>query len=264
MHNIIQQLKNIISTNLQEHLPEVPVSDYEKDGAVFYMNGKNGAEFDWYVNEKISDFMVFYDDEANLGAAKLTIYDQGDVLMYIYGDKGKSVVQEIKTYLDVTKEELLDLAVLLKKEGEDKDIWDGDIDSIDTDGEVTDEERETFISHAEAYANTIKYKKMLPMACYVSKKILDEGWKVGYMSRDEGRNEDDSGWAFMVGDEDDDYVNDYHNIALMSIHSMLQIDPAVGKYITSEVGTGLVRISSDEFEVDDGYKEIFFEKREGL
>ncbi len=86
------------------------------------MNGKNGAEFDWYVNEKISDFMVFYDDEENLGAAKLTIYDQGDVLMYIYGDKGKSVVQEVKTYLDVTKEEMLDLAVLLKKEGEDKKI----------------------------------------------------------------------------------------------------------------------------------------------
>lgn len=95
MHKIIRQLKEIIATGRKEHLPEVPVSAYEKEGAVFYMNGKNGAEFDWYVNEKISDFMVFYDDESNLGAVKLTIYDEGDVRMYIYGEKGtdrKSVV----------------------------------------------------------------------------------------------------------------------------------------------------------------------------
>ena len=35
------------------------------------------------------------------------------------------------------------------------------------------------------------------------------------MSRDEATNEMDSGWCFMVGNEDDEYVNDYHNIALL-------------------------------------------------
>ena len=262
MNNIIQQLKDIITTNLQEHLPDVLVSDYEKDGAVFYMNGKNGAEFDWYVNEKISNFMVFYNDKENLGAAKLTIYDEGDVLLYIYGDKGKTVLQEINTFLDVSKEELLDLAVLLKSEGEDKKIWDADIDSINTDRDVTDEERNKFIEHAHFYDDMIERKGLLSKVCYVSKKIMDEGWKVGYMSRDEALSENDSGWAFMVGNEDDEYTNDYKNILLMSIHELTQIDYDVWKYITSPVGTGLIRISSSEFEVDKGDKEIFFQKRE--
>lgn len=48
---------------------------------------------------------------------------------------------------------------------------------------------------------------------------------------------------------------------LMSVHEITQIDPDVWKYITKPVGTGLVRVSSDEFEEDDGEKEIFFEKR---
>ena len=261
MHKIIQQIKDIIATGLKEHLPEVLVSDYENDGAVFYMNGKNGAEFDWYVNEKISDFMVFYDDESKLGAAKLTIYDAGDILMYIYGDKGKSMVQEVKTYLDVTKEEMLDLAVLLKNEGEDKDIWDGDIDSINTDREVTDEERQDFVKKADWFDDIKERKNMLPQMCYVSKKIIDEGWKVGYMSRDEAVNEYDSGWAFMVGNESVEYTEDSNNILLMSIHEITQIDRDVWKYITHPVGTGLVRVSSDEFEVDEEGKEIFFEKR---
>ena len=262
MHKIIQQLKEIIAAGLKEHLPEVPVSAYEKEGAVFYMNGKNGAEFDWYVNEKISDFMVFYDDESNLGAVKLTIYDEGDVRMYIYGDNGSSILQEINTYLDATKEELLDLAVLLKNEGEDKDIWDAEVDRINTDREVTDEERADFVAKEHWFDEIIERKNMLPQMCYVSKKIMDEGWKVSYMARDEAVNENDSGWAFMVGDEEEEYINDSNNILLMSIHEITQIDRDVWKYITKPVGTGLVRVSSDEFQEDDGEMEMFFEKRE--
>ena len=35
------------------------------------------------------------------------------------------------------------------------------------------------------------------MMSYVSKKITDEGWKVGYMTREEALNENDSGWSFL-------------------------------------------------------------------
>jgi len=40
-------------------LPHVNAEDLEENGAVYYMNGKNGTEFDWYVNKKVSDFFVF-------------------------------------------------------------------------------------------------------------------------------------------------------------------------------------------------------------
>ena len=59
-------LLKIMLAAVKEHLPEVSMSDLEDNGAVYYMNGKNGTEFDWYVNEKVSDFMMFYNDEDNI------------------------------------------------------------------------------------------------------------------------------------------------------------------------------------------------------
>lgn len=46
----------------------------------------------------------------------------------------------------------------------------------------------------------------------------------------------------------------------MSIHSVTQYDKAIWKYINSPVGTRLIRISSDEFEVDGNDKAIYMEK----
>ena len=72
MHKVLSEIKEIINKSIYEHLPDVQSSDLEENGNIYYMNGKNGTEFDWYVNEHISDFMVFYNDEKNLGAVKLT------------------------------------------------------------------------------------------------------------------------------------------------------------------------------------------------
>ncbi len=53
----------------------------------------SSTEFDWYVNDKLPLFMVFYNDEANLGAIKLLLYSDGRVIVYIvyiYDEKGKN------------------------------------------------------------------------------------------------------------------------------------------------------------------------------
>ena len=81
------------------------------------------------------------------------------------------------------------------------------------------------------------------------------------MYRDEPENENDSGWTFCAGNEDDEYCNDYKNIALVSVHKVYQIDPDIWNYIDNPVGTELIRISSNEFEIDKRDKEIFMEKR---
>ena len=99
------------------------------------------------------------------------------------------------------------------------------------------------------------------MMSYVSKKITDEGWKVGYMTREEALNENDSGWSFMSGNEDDEYVADYSNIKLLSIAGVCQLDSDVLKYIDNPVGTALIRTSSDEFEIDNNDRKIYVEKR---
>lgn len=246
---------------VEKYLPDIALTDLEGDGAVFYMNGKNGTEFDWYVNDKLSNFMMFYDDKDNMGAVKATLYNDGGLLIYAYGDRGKTVVQEINTYIDVPDEDILSLAVVLRNEADDNRVWDENIEKLNTDLEPGADKIDEFVSNSHYYDDMRERKYLLGQVAYVSKKIMDEGWKIGYMCREEAVNENDSGWSFMVGDEDDEYINDYHNIQLMSINSVMQYDSAIWKYITSPVGTRLIRVSSEEFEIDENNKEIFKEKK---
>ena len=262
MNRILNEIKEIIRQNINEYLPEVEPGDLEENGTVYYMNGKNGTEFDWYVNEHLPSFMVFYNDEQNLGAVKLSIYTDGGVEVYIYGDKGNKVIKEVQTSIEVAENELFNLAVILRSEADEKNVWDSSIDIINTDVEITDEEITKFRDTEQYMEPTKKKMKLLSQTAYLSKKILEEGWKVGYMRRDEPINENDSGWSFLAGNEDDEYYNDYKNIALVSVHEVYQLDPDICNYIDNPVGTELIRISSNEFEIDKRDKEIFMEKRE--
>ena len=262
MNRILNEIKKIIKQNIIEYLPKVKLEDLEENGAVYYMNGKNGTEFDWYVNEHLPSFMVFYNDKQNLGAAKLLIYTNGEVVLYIYGDRGNKTIKEVQTSIKVTENELFNLAVILKSETEGKDIWDASIDKINTDVEITDEEITKFQESEQYMEQTKNRMKLLNLTAYLSKKILEEDWKVGYMYRAEPVNENDSGWSFMSGNESREYTDDYKNIALVSVHEVYQLDPDIWNYIDNPVGTELIRISSNEFEIDKRDKEIFMEKRE--
>ena len=261
MNRILNEIKEIIKQNINEYLPEVKSSDLEENGTVYYMNGKNGTEFDWYVNEHLHSFMVFYNDKQNLGAAKLLIYTNGEVVLYIYGDKGNKTIKEVQTSIKVTENELFNLAVILRSEADEKSVWDASIDKINTDVEIT-EEQITKFQDTEQYMEPTKNRmKLLNQTAYLSKKILEESWKVGYMYRAEPVNENDSGWSFLAGNEDDEYYNDYKNIALVSVQEVYQLDPDIWNYIDNPVGTELIRISSNEFEIDKRDKEIYMEKR---
>lgn len=261
MNKILSEIKEIMIDCVEKYLPDISLTDLEGDGAVFYMNGKNGTEFDWYVNDKLSNFMMFYDDKDNMGAVKATLYNDGGLLIYAYGDRGKTVIQEINTYLDVPDEDILSLAVVLRNEADDNRVWDENIEKLNTDFVPGADKIDEFVSNSHYYDDMRERKYLLGQVAYVSKKIMDEGWKIGYMCREEAVNENDSGWSFMVGDEDDEYINDYQNIQLMSINSVMQYDSAIWKYITSPVGTRLIRVSSEEFEIDENNKEIFKEKK---
>lgn len=48
-----------------------------------------------------------------------------------------------------------------------------------------------------------------------------------YESVDTFAYENDSGWSFMAGNEDDEYVADYSNIKLLSIAGVCQLDSDV-------------------------------------
>lgn len=263
MNRILNEIKKIISSNMALYLPHVKAGDLENDGAIYYMNGKDGTEFDWYVNDKLPPFMVFYNDEANLGAIKLLLYNDGGTVIYIYDEKGRKLIKEVTAYLDVTKTDLLELAVILRNEADDKNIWGADIEKINTDIAINDEKTNEFKKNEQNY-NAIRNKKIiLSLRAYVSKKITEEGWKVGYMERSEPLHEGDSGWSFFAGDEDDEYTSNAGNIESICVGNVWQrFDPDIFKYIDMPIGTRLIRISSDAFETDKNDKEIYMVKRQ--
>ena len=228
---------------------------------VIMLKGKDGVVMEVREIYKISDMIVFYNDKDILVSVKLSVYNNGCVLIYVYGDKGNKLVQEIKTAIDINENEIFELAVILRNEADDKRVWDSDIEKINTDIVISDDMIIEYKSHEKYYEKMRMRKEMLGLGAYVSKKIIEEDWKVGYMSRDEAMHEGDSGWAFMAGNEDDDYVNDYRNIALCSIYEVCRLDPAVGKYIVNPVGTKMIRVSSSEFEIDNNDRKIYLEKR---
>ena len=84
MNQTLRELRTIADRERARFLPEVTAQNLEKSGALFYMNGQNGTEFDWYVNDRLSSFMVFYNDEANLGAVKLYLNRSATADVFLY------------------------------------------------------------------------------------------------------------------------------------------------------------------------------------
>ncbi len=262
MNRILNEIRKIIHSNIKLYLPHVKMSDLENHGEIYYMNGKDGTEFDWYVNDKLPPFMVFYNDEANLGAVKLLLYSDGGVAAYIYDEKGTKLIKEVNTYLDVNEADIFELAVILRNEADDHNIWGAGIGSLNTDMEVCDEKLEEFKENGKKYYAMKNRKIILNLSSYVSKKITEEGWKVGYMERCEPLNERDSGWCFMAGNENEEYTSDGKNIELMIVGNVWQqFDSDILKYIDMPIGTKLIRISSEAFEIDKKDKKIYMVKR---
>lgn len=262
MHQILNQIKEIINSNIKLYLPDVKKSDLEDDGAIYYMNGKNGTEFEWYVNDKLPPFMVFYNDKENLGAVKLLLYRDGALALYIYGENGKKLLQEVSAKLDVAAADLFELAVILKNEADERRLFGADIESIRTDIAADDGQITAFKANEETYGAMKNRKMILGLYACVSKKITREGWKVGYMERREPADENDSGWSFLAGNESDEYTKDVRNIELAQVGAVWQqFDQDIFRYIDMPAGTRLIRVSPEAFETDHNDKEIYTVKR---
>lgn len=263
MDKILEQIKKVINNSIKEYMPEVKPENLEENGAIYYMNGQNGTEWDYYVNEHLSYFMVFYNDKENLGAAKLNLYPDGYYTLYLYNKKGKNLLKTIDSKIDAVENDVLKFATLLKVQMDDKDNWDANIDKIDISKEPTEEEFIDFSQNAkEDFERVNNRYALFPKIAFVSRKILDEGYKVGYMIREEPINDNDSGWQFMAGNEDDDYLNNEKNGAVVSIKEVVdELDHDIWKFIDCPVGSEFVRISSNDFEEDHKDKPIFIERR---
>lgn len=98
--------------------------------------------------------------------------------------------------------------------------------------------------------------------CIVSDKITKEGFKVGYMYREEPTpTNPDSGWRFMAGDEDEEYMNNSNNHHIFAINTICNYDKDIIPYLKSKIGSAYIRTDNNKFELDDGSKPIFVEKQ---
>ena len=261
MNTILKQTEIYMRECLGNELPDLKPKDLEKDGAIFYMNGKNGTAFDWFVNGHFPDFYIFYNDKENLGAAKAMLYSNSDLTIYIYGDKGHAEPVCFEKHIEATNEELLELAALMTENADEKKIWDEDIRILKTDTKPHKRSVKRFLSLKEAHMPMIEYKELIKKTAIVSKKVRIDGWKIGYGMREEPTRESDSGWYFCVGDETEEYVNNPDNLELWTVNSVLIYDPALSEFITAPYGTAIVRTASQKFELDAPGKDIFIVKK---
>ncbi len=81
------------------------------------------------------------------------------------------------------------------------------------------------------------------LGALVTRKILDAGERIRYAERLEPNNHGDSGWAFSSGTEGDAYMEDAKNIAIVSIESMLKLDPALEAILDAPIGSAFRRES---------------------
>ena len=99
--------------------------------------------------------------------------------------------------------------------------------------------------------------------CFASDKITKEGFKVGYMYREQpDEGSPDSGWRFLAGNEDDDYINNPDHLHLFAINTICNYDEDIIPYLKSQIGCAYIRTDRDKFELDDGSKSIFIDKQD--
>ena len=83
------------------------------------------------------------------------------------------------------------------------------------------------------------------------------------MYREESNSEyPDSGWTFLKGDEDEEYMNDASNHHIFALNTICNYDPDIIPYLDAPVGTAYIRISEHEFEIDKQDQEVYFSKQD--
>ena len=98
--------------------------------------------------------------------------------------------------------------------------------------------------------------------CVVSDRITKDGFKVGYMYREQPNVQSpDSGWRFLAGNEDNEYMTNSNNHHIFAINTVCNYDKDIISFLHSKIGSCYIRTDSHNFELDDGTKQIYVEKQ---
>lgn len=91
--------------------------------------------------------------------------------------------------------------------------------------------------------------------CFVTKRVLNEGQRVGYLYREEPEEERDSGWRITSNTESGEYMDDADNLAYVSLGAVLSRDDSFIELLDKPAGSAFARnAETGQFVpvVDDG------------
>jgi hypothetical protein len=131
---VIEKVKSYIE-KAREFAPNVTNDMLDADGAIYYANGNDGTDFDWDMNGRLCEFMVYAKN--GMGFIKVFVTNQDIMEGYVYEDFG---MRPTRT-LEPEKLEEGDAGVLANffyQEADCQQIWDATLDVFDFDAEVTD------------------------------------------------------------------------------------------------------------------------------
>ena len=123
---IIEKIKGVFA-EIREKYPFITDEDLHSNGAIFYMNGWDGTDFDWNANDHTSEFYMFHENE--IGFIKLYVNKCDTYTAYVYPNGEMSAIETIRG--DLGKGDSLYLAALLYRKADREYIYDAIIDEID-------------------------------------------------------------------------------------------------------------------------------------
>ena len=109
---------------------EIDRSSLIDDGAVYYMNGNDGTDFDWEANRRLCEFYTFF-SESEMGAVKILIKKDGTAYAFVFPNGKATGIKEDVGYEDMgyllTAEEAERLKDWLVDNRDSKGIYDAKI-----------------------------------------------------------------------------------------------------------------------------------------
>jgi len=119
---ILAEVIEYLNNEASRLAPEVKAEELCDNGAIYYMNGNDGTDFDWACNDRLCEFYKFY-KSTEYGFIKVFVEKSGYMRGYLYKDEGKgnAIFLEEK-YLG--KEKAKQLRYFIQKRTDDINRWD--------------------------------------------------------------------------------------------------------------------------------------------
>ena len=102
----------------------------------------------------------------------------------------------------------------------------------------------------EQRQQTMREVRLRAMGAIVTRTILDDGEPIRFAERMEPNNPNDSGWLFCAGVEDEEYMADSSNFAVVQLQTVLDQFPEIQPILTAAEGAKFSR-DGDEFVRDE-------------